>query len=100
MKILLYLQLTSLSPGTRQVARILSWLVRILIKKWFRTSPTLSCSAADRDPLQNLDVSTSFGFLQVLLDVQQQDLHCVNSVLDVRDTVQDGERSSDVFTEQ
>lgn len=64
------------------------------------TPPTLSCSSADRDPLQNLDVSTSFGFLQVLLDVQQQDLHRVNSILDVRDTVQDGERSSDVFTEQ
>lgn len=62
--------------------------------------PTLSCSSSDRDPLQNLDVSTSFSFLQILLDVQQQHLHCVNSILDVRDTVQDGERSSDVFTEQ
>lgn len=64
------------------------------------TPPTLSCCAADCDPLQNLDVSTSFGLLQILLDVQQQHLHCVNSILDVWDTVQDGERSSDVFTEQ
>lgn len=64
------------------------------------TPPTLSCCVADCDPLQNLDVSTSFGLLQILLDVQQQHLHCVNSILDVRDTVQDGERSSDVFTEQ
>lgn len=64
------------------------------------TPPTLSCSTADRDPLKNLDISTSFSFLQILLDVQQQDLHCVDPILDVRDTVQDGERSSDVFTEQ
>lgn len=64
------------------------------------TPLTLSCSASNCDPLKNLDISTSFGFFQILLDVQKQDLHCVDPILDVRDTMQDGERSPDVFTEQ
>lgn len=99
-------------PETKQQAKLLikkkvvsHFQSRLVKSKQVETrhlaSPTLSRrSAGDRDPLQNLDVSASFGFLQILLDVQQQDLHRVNSVLDVRDTVQDGERSSDVFTEQ
>lgn len=44
------------------------------------TPPTFSYSAANRDPLKNLDISTSFSFLQILLDVQQQDLHCVDPI--------------------
>lgn len=60
----------------------------------------MSCSVGDCDPLKRHRVSTSFGFLRVFLDAEQQDLHGVDSVLDVWDAVADGERLPHVFTEQ
>lgn len=62
--------------------------------------PTLSCSVGDCDPLERHWVSTSFGFLRVFLDTEQQNLHAVNASLDVWDAVEDGERLPQVFIEQ
>lgn len=60
----------------------------------------MPCGVADCDPLESHGVSASFGFLRVLLDAQQQDLHGVDSLLDMRDAVEDSERLPRVFTEQ
>lgn len=62
--------------------------------------PTVSCSVAHCDPLERFNVSASLGFLRILLDAQQQHLQGVDSILDVRDTVEDGERPAHVFTKQ
>lgn len=62
--------------------------------------PTVSCSVGDCDPLQRYGVSTSFGFLRILLDAEEQDLQAVDAILDMWDAVEDGERLARVFTEQ
>lgn len=60
----------------------------------------MSCSVGDCDPLKRHWVATSFGFLRVFLDAEQQDLQGVDSSLDMWDAVEDGERLRHVFTEQ
>ena len=60
----------------------------------------MCCSVGDCDPLQRHWVSTSFGFLWVFLNAEQQELHGVEFIFDMRDAVEDGERLPHVFTEQ
>ena len=63
------------------------------------TAPPTLC-VGDCEPLERHRVATPLGVLHVFLDAEQQDLHGVESSLDVWDTVEDGERFPQVFTEQ
>ena len=62
--------------------------------------PTLSCTVGDCDPLQRHAEPAPFGFLRLLLDAEQQHLHGVDSLLDMRDAVEEAERLPRVLTEQ
>lgn len=68
-------------------------------QKSVRAWITLFSGVIDCDPLKKHWKSTSFGFLWIILDAEQQDLQGVNFILHMWNTVQDGERGPHVFTE-
>ena len=79
------------------------WLHIICLRDYNQKSVrawiTLFSSVGDCDPLKKHWISTSFSFLWIILDAEQQDLHCVNFILLMWNTVQNGERGPHVFTE-
>lgn len=59
----------------------------------------MSRGVGDCNPLEKYRVSASFGFLRIFQDAEQQDLQAVDFILDVWNTVEDGERLPHIFTE-